>query len=146
MTREQKTLAAALAILVLSLMLVGVISRTVLRHAVQVIPAIAVFVLVLRGHPGSRMAAMPILAFWLLIMILIWLFVTGVAKTVSGRFTPSEITLTVIMGVACAAGLVASWRMPRTQGRVMGLLTFVIFGALQVGVMLLSFIPAIANR
>jgi len=146
MTWQQKNLAAALVTLVLSLMLVGAISGTVLRHAVQVIPAIVAILLVLRGHPGNRMASMPILAFWLLIMILIWLTVTRVAKVVSGRFTTSEVILTVVMGVACAVGLLASWRLPRDQGRVMGLATFVIFGALQVGVMLLSFTPALANR
>ena len=146
MNRPQKTLAAALATLVLSLLLVGVISGTVLRHAVQVIPAIVALVLVLRGHPGNRMAAMPILGFWLLIMILIWLYVLGVARVVSGRFTAPEVILTVIMGMACVAGLVASWRMPRAQGRVMGAVAFACFGALQVVVMLLSFNPAIANR
>ena len=58
--------------------------------------------------------------------------VLGVARVVSGRFTAPEVILTVIMGAACSAGLVASWRMPRAQGRVMGAVAFVCFGALQV--------------
>lgn len=130
----------------LSLLLVGIVSGTVIRHVVQVVPAVMAGIAVLQRRSWQSMAALPILAFWLAIMILIWLYLLGVVRFFSGHFTTAEIGLTVVMGIACVAGLVSCVRKPRSLNWAAGLVALLIFGALQIGAMWVSFRPAIANR
>jgi hypothetical protein len=51
-----------------------------------------------------RAAALPILAFWLGLMLMIWLFLLDIVHLVSGHFTVAEIALTVVIAVACTIG------------------------------------------
>ena len=60
----------------------------------------------------------PILAFWLFIMLLIWLYLLGIARVVTGHFTPAEVSLTVVIGLACVVGLGASARSTTHANRV----------------------------
>ena len=85
-------------------------SHTVLRHVIQVTPlVVALLLLVARSKIGVPAAA-PLFAFWLLLMIAVWLFLTGIARIVSGTFTAPEIALTIVIAVAAAAGLGAARR------------------------------------
>src|SRR5262245_52885072 len=107
MTAREKVATGAMLAVVLALLLVGLVSGTILRHAVQVLPALAATVVVVRQPVWSRFAAMAVFAFWLLIMLLIWLYLLGLANVISGRFAPVEVALTVVIGLACVAGLAA---------------------------------------
>jgi len=89
---------------------------------------------------------MPVFAFWLLIMLLIWLYLLGWANLITGEFTPAEVILTVVIGLACVAGLAASVRETTRSAGWSGAVAFLMFGALQVGAMWLSLQPALANR
>ena len=138
--------AAALFAVSVSLLLVGIVSGTLIRHGVQAAPALAAGVLASRGIPWTRCAAIPVFAFWLFIMALIWLHVTGLAHLVKVRFTATEIGLTIVIGTSSAGGLVASLRARHRPIRWSGLVVIVLSGAIQIGVMWLSLRPILAHR
>jgi hypothetical protein len=79
-------------------------------------------------------------------MALIWLFLFGWARIVSGHFTPPEIAMTVVVGAACLCGIGVSlgWRtdVPRLTAWVVG----VVFGVLQLLAFRLSLLPSIATQ
>ena len=144
--REARLTAAALIAVVVSLLLVGVVSGTMLRHVVQVAPVVAAIVVIFLRPQWSRPVSLPLFVFWLFIMSLIWLFLLDLARVVTGHFTPAEVALTLVIGAACLVGL---WASIKDVSRVpiwRGLAVVAIFGALQVGAMWLSLQPAFANR
>ena len=132
--------------MLVALLLVGLVSGTILRHAVQVLPVLLAAVVVVMQPAWSRFAAMPVFAFWLFIMLLIWLYLLGLANVITGTFPPVEIILTVVIGLACVAGLAASARKTTRSAGWSGAAAFLIFGALQVGAMWLSLQPVLASR
>jgi len=105
-----RAIAGCLAGVIVSLLIVGLVSGTALRHIIQVVPAGLAAVAVIRQDAWARYAVLPIFGFWLLIMVLIWLFLFGVAKLFSGHFTPIEIVLTIIIGACSCGGIIASLR------------------------------------
>ena len=129
-----------------SLLLVGVVSHTPLRHVVQVAPAVVVAGLAFARHRCARVAAMVVFAFWLFCMTLIWLFLLGIARVVTGRFTGIEVVLTLVLGLASISGLVAAVRVRDGSTCPARLATFVVAAALQIGAMWLSLQPMLANR
>jgi len=145
MSRNTLVIAICLVGIILSLLLVGVVSATLLRHVIQIAPVVAALVAVARRAKWETHAALPIFIFWFIIMVLIWLYLLGIARIVSGRFTPAEIVSTVIIGVCCLCGVASSLRTPTTASRTLRILMFVIFAALQVGAMWLSLSPFISH-
>jgi hypothetical protein len=146
MTRNARACAAALLAVVVALLLVGVISGTLLRHAVQVVPLLAAMLAVTLRPAWGRFAALPVLLFWLLLMLLVWLYLLGWQSFFTGTFSPVEVGLTVVIGLACAVGVAAAARDSTGPAWWAGVAAFVLFGGLQVAAMWLSFQPAIANR
>src|SRR5499427_6209166 len=92
---------SALAIL-LALYVVGAVSLPPgsLRHEVQTLPLWIPIVGGFRNRPWAKWTALPCLTFWLLIMIAIWLYLFGIARIVTGRFFPTEIAMTIAIGIA----------------------------------------------
>jgi hypothetical protein len=101
---------AGLGGLIAALLLVGVVSGTLVRHVIQLAPAMVALTLVGVGSPSGRAAALPILLFWAVLMAIIWAFLLGLHRVIGGHFTTVEIILTVAIGVACAAGFVGGPR------------------------------------
>ena len=143
-SREKVTTAAMLTVLV-ALLLVGLVSGTIIRHVVQVLPVLLAIVVIVVQPAWGRCAAMPVFVFWLFIMLLIWLYLLGLANVINGQFTPAEVALTIVIGLASVIGLAVSVRQTRRTPVWGGVATFVIFGALQVGAMWLSLQPALAT-
>src|SRR5262245_38751648 len=146
MNRAEKTLAWALVAVIVSLLLVGVVSHTPLRHAVQVAPMVVVLGCRLARLGWSRFAAMPMLAFWLLIMVLIWLYLLGIATFFTGHFTVAEIVLTVAIALGSVVGIGAAFFARDSSRWPTRLAVFLVAAAIQVGTMMISFQPALANR
>ena len=144
--RAESVLATALIAVVAALMLVGVVSHTPIRHAVQVVPGIAVLGLALARLRWARFAAIAIFLFWLCVMALIWLDLLGLARVVSGHFTRSEVALTLVIGLGSAVGLVAASRVRSSSRWQARLAAFAAAAALQVGAMWLSLQPMVATR
>ena len=146
MTRNERVSAAALLTVLVALLLVGLVSGTIIRHAVQVPPVLVAGVIVVLHPAWSRFAAMPVFAFWLFIMLLIWLYLLGLSSVITGQFTPAEVSLTVVVGLACVVGLGASARKSTRPNWWTRVAVFLMFGTLQVGAMWLSLLPAFASR
>jgi hypothetical protein len=146
MTSREKATTAAMITVLVALLLVGMVSGTIIRHTVQVVPVLLATVVIMAQPGWSRFAVMPVFAFWLFIMLLIWSYLLGLANVITGQFTPAEVGLTVVIGLACVAGLAASASATRRSPVWAGVAAFVIFGALQVGAMWLSLQPAFAVR
>ena len=63
--------------------------------------------LALRRREIAKWVSLPCFFIWLALMILIWLFLLGVANVISGHFTPLEVILTVVVGIALG---IVMWR------------------------------------
>jgi hypothetical protein len=138
MTRHERISATALLTVLVALLLVGLVSGTLISHALQVLPILLASVVVVLRPDWSKFAVIPIFAFWLFIMLLIWLYLLGIARVVTGHFTPAEVSLTVVIGLACVVGLGASARSTTHANRRVGLAAVLLFTVLQVGAMWLS--------
>src|SRR5262245_59267230 len=107
MLGSKGTVAAAMLAVVAALLAVGVVSHTPIRHAIQVAPGVLLLAAGLHRRAWVSSAAMAVFAFWLLIMSLIWLYLLGIARIVTGTFTPVEAGLTLVIGTASLVGLIA---------------------------------------
>src|SRR5262245_8275489 len=101
------TVNASLIALAVGLLLVGVVGRTPIRHSLQAAPALAVLLLGMRARTWAPFAALAIFVFWLGIMSLIWLYLLGLARIVTGTFSGVETLLTLVIGGAGLLGIVA---------------------------------------
>jgi hypothetical protein len=129
-----------------ALLVVGVVSGTLLRHVVQILPMIIALIVVQRRPGFGAYAALPIFILWVLIPVLIWLFLLGLSKIANGHYTIIEIVMTVVMAACSIVGVVKSIPLGRSASIGGRAAAFVLFAALQVGAMFISFLPSIANR
>lgn len=109
MSRPNTIAYCALATLV-ALYVVGAVSSGSLRHEVQTLPLWVPIVLGFRQRDMAKWAALPCFFIWLALMTFIWLFLLGWARIISGHFSPIEIAMTLVVGVACAIGLGVGFR------------------------------------
>lgn len=125
-------------------LLVGIVSATVLRHIVQIIP-IALALGVIRKRPAiGGYAALPIFAFWTFAVVMIWLFLLGLAGLASGRYSPTEVAATVVMAGCSLFGGMNAIQLGRSLRPMRKILVFVLFLVLQLLVMWVSFMRTIA--
>jgi hypothetical protein len=146
MTSHQRIVAACLIGLGAALLLVGIVSGTLLRHIVQIIPTVLALVLVIRRPNVGAYAATPVFMFWICIVVLIWLFLLGLSGIASGHFTPIEIISTFFMAGFSLVGAIKSISLGKALGPRGRLLTFLLLAGVQVGAMWVSFLRPIANR
>jgi hypothetical protein len=92
----------------------------------------------------ARWCALPCLFFWFGIMVLIWLFLLGWSHIVSGHFSPVEIAMTIVAGVASTIGFALSMR--RARWSFSGCALIVLFGVPQFLAFRISLLPAIAHQ
>src|SRR4051794_794287 len=116
MPQGSRIVTVCLLAVVLGLLAVGVVSQTLLRHAVQAIPVLIALLGVSQRRVSGRPAALGVFALWFLIMLLIWLFLLGIARIVTGHYTPAEIALTILIAAANAIGFFAALGLPRATG------------------------------
>ena len=144
MTRDERTTVASLVTVLVALLLVGLVSGTLVRHLVQVVP-VALSALVVSRRAWGRFAAMAVLGFWLFIMALIWLYLLGLARIVTGSFSTAEVVLTVLIGLAALVGIRTAARLPTRPAWPQRLAAFGLGGALQAAAMWMSLQPAFAG-
>jgi len=141
----QRLVTGTLGMTIVLLAIVGIEAHQIVRHIVQVTPIVAALVAVRRHKPWGLYAALPVHAIWLLLMVFIWLLVLGIAQIfVQGNFTPIEVVITVLIGVASLTGIVTVLRTPSRATvleRTGAFLLFGVFQAVCVVLSLQSFIP-----
>jgi len=143
---DYRLLVVCCLVVIAALLVVGAVSHGVIRHIVQTAPLWFSIVLGLRRSEWSKWAALPCLLFWLVIMVFIWLFLLGWARIITGTFSATETEMTIVVGLASIAGL-AKALSTRTGVRWWkGLTVFAAIAVLQVVVLRISLLPAIAHR
>ncbi len=132
--------------MIVALLVVGVVSHGIIRHIVQTSPFWIAIVLGLRGSRWSKWAALPCFALWLLLMVNIWLLLLGLPHFMSGTFSPIEIAMTLVVGLAAAIGIIVAVHIP-TRVRVWpAIAVMALVLALLIVALRVSFLPAIAHR
>ena len=143
-----KTIAFGSLAILIALYVVGAVSIPPgsLRHEVQTLPLWFPIVAAFQNKPIAKWAALPCLIFWLTIVIFIWLFLLGWARIVTGRFFPTEIAMTLVIGAASIAGIAACLRWRTAVRPLAASGVFLLFAALQLLAFRLSLISYIARR
>jgi hypothetical protein len=144
--RDFRILTVCCVSIIAALLVVGAVSHGVLRHIVQTSPLWVAIALGISRSGWIKWAALPCFLFWLMLMIFIWLFLLGWARIVSGTFSPTEIAMTVIVGLASAVGIVRALRLRAPVGPWSATATVLLVAVLQVTAFRLSLLPAIAHR
>lgn len=145
MVSTRRMISICLVGLAAALIVVGLDSGTELRHGIQIVPILAALAVSARRPTWGAYAAIPIFAIWIFIVVLIWAFVLGISRVVTGHFDAVELTCTVFMGGFSAAGIVKGISLGRPfQPRLLAV--FLLFAALQVLALQISFLPAISRR
>jgi hypothetical protein len=144
--KEFRILTACCVAIIAALLVVGAVSHGVIRHIVQTSPLLIAIVLGARRSAWTKWAALPCFVFWLLLMTAIWLFLLGWARIVSGTYSPTEIAMTMIVGLASLIGIIRaiSMRSGVRGWRATAMLVFV--AALQIEALHVSLLPQIAHR
>ena len=97
---------SALAIILALVAGVGPVSSTILHHIVQTLPLW--IPIAFRRRAWASWFALPCFLFWLFIMVAIWMFLLHLPTFVNGHFSPVEIAMTIVCGIASVAGIVAA--------------------------------------
>jgi len=143
--RFPRRVDVSLASVALALIAVGVASGTLRTHLVQIVPLVLLLALLPRSRAVASAAAAGVLSWWLVTMGGIWLFLLGLSRFLTGTFSPIEILLTLVIGVACMAGLSArgnAGSLPRTTA----VSAIVLAAALQSLALWFSYQPSITGR
>jgi hypothetical protein len=129
-----------------ALYVVGAVSNGSLRHEVQTLPLWFPIVLGFRQRELAKWSALPCLFLWLFVVVSIWLFLLGWAHILTGHFTPIEIAMTVLIGIACVFGISQSFRWKTSVRPALALGILILFVALQLLAFKVSLDPYIATR
>ena len=146
MRKDFRTLTGCCVAMIAALLVVGAVSHEVLRHIVQTSPLWIPTVLGIRRSASTKWVAVPCFVFWLLLMTAIWLYLLGWAQIVSGTFSPTEIAMTLVVGLASIAGIIKAVGMSSGVRAWSALVTVLLVAVFQVAVVRLSFLPQIAHR
>jgi hypothetical protein len=145
--RAPTSIAVCCIVIIVALVVgVGLSSGLVLRHIVQTLPLWIGARLAARRSRATAWFAVPCFAFWLALMVIIWLYLLGIASIVSGHFMPIEVAMTLVVAAAAIVGLA---RAARSRGSlsvgVAGSL-FALGAALQWACFRISLLPGIVDR
>jgi hypothetical protein len=144
--RRFRKLVGSCLLIVAALLVVGVVSRGILRHVVQTAPLWITVVLGARRSTLTRWAALPPLVFWLVLMLVLWMHLLGLVGWITGTFSPIEIVLTVVVAAAALVGIREASRVPASRmGSARALGTMVVVLVAQVLAFRWSFLPGIAH-
>lgn len=146
MERDFRTLIGCGLLIIAALLVVGAVSHGVIRHIAQTCLLWIGIVLSFRRSGLSKWAVLPCYVFWLLLMIAIWLFLLGWAHIVSGTFSPTEIAMTVVVGLAAIVGIVKAVSMRSGVRAWIGVAIVLLVAVLQLAAFRLSLLPQIAHR
>ncbi len=132
MRNASKTIACCSLAVLIALYVVGAVSHGSLRHEVQTLPLWFPIVLGFRQRELAKWSALPSFIFWLVIMVFIWLFLLGWVRILTGHYSPVEVAMTIVVGVACVCGIAVSlrWRTAVRPFAAMGVAA--LFVALQI--------------
>jgi hypothetical protein len=140
-------ITASCVALIMALWAVGIVASQPVRHLVQTAPIWIGVVLGARKMSIGKWAALPFFVIWLCLMTLIWLYLLGWAQIITGKFSPIEITLTLIIGAVSAIGIVGCFKFKApTVGWGAAIAVLVTSAVLQLAAVRASMLPWIARH
>ena len=110
---------------------VGLTSGLVLHHLVQTLPLWVGVVLGFRRSPATGWIGLPVFLFWLVMMVLIWMYLLGIAHALSGYFSPFVIGMTIVVGIGSVVGIAMFWRLKSSLTLTSAAALFVMVAAIQ---------------
>jgi hypothetical protein len=125
---------------------VGLASHTILRHVIQTLPCWAVTALGFRRSRVAAWAALPVFLFWLAICGLIWTYLLGISRIVSGHFSSVEIAMTILVGVCTMIGIMSFARFKSGMSVESAGMLFLLMAIFQWVCFRVSILPAISGR
>jgi hypothetical protein len=132
--------------MIIALWIIGVASAEELRQIIQTLPLWIGVVLGFRNSEWSKSAALPFFIFWLAIMTLIWLYLFGWSRMITGRYSHTEIAMTCVIGMAGFLGIVECVRMKTRIKIVQAAPVFVLTALAQYMAMYISLLSRFRNR
>jgi len=137
MHTPERLVGLAALVAAAALLIVGGVSGEIARHTLQALPLAPAAILGLGGRRAAKWAGLPVFFFWFAIMALIWLYLLGISRIVTGTYSPVETAMTVVIGLACAIGFVAC-HFVKDKGKPVVLVVCLVLFGLQVAVMAAS--------
>jgi hypothetical protein len=125
---------------------VGLVSGLLLHHLVQTLPLWVGVALGFRRSPATGGIGLPLFFFWLVLMVLIWLDLLGIAHVLSGQFSPFEVGMTIVVGLGSLVGIAMVWRLKSSLSLARASGLFVMVAAIQWLCFRAGFWPPIALR
>jgi hypothetical protein len=144
--KESKWVASCCLAILLALYVVGATNHGVLRPMMQTLPLWVPIVLGFRGSEFAKWSALPCLIIWLATMVAIWLVGVGWAYVALGQFSPTELAMTLIVGLASAGGFFVALRWHTAVRPFSASTVALLFGALQFSALWVSLSPSINHR
>jgi len=146
MAKDLRILAWCGVVMIAALLIVGAVSHGILRHIVQTSPLWIAVVFGMRQSALTKWAALPGFVFWLLLMAAIWLYLLGWAHIISGTFSPTEIAMTIVVGLAAIVGIVRAVAIKSGVRASTAIVTTFVVAALLLAAFRISLLPQIAHR
>ena len=128
-----------------ALFVVGVVAHEIVRHLLQSAPFWIGAVLGLRRSGLARWAALPLMLFWLLVSVLIWLFLLKISNIVRGHYSPAEVAMTMVLAASAVTTILAAILSKARTRWWAALGTVALAGALQFAAFDLSVQPTFAH-
>jgi hypothetical protein len=125
---------------------VGFASHTILRHVIQTLPCCVAAALGFRRSRVVGWVALPVFLFWLAIVVLIWLFLLGISRVVTGHFSAIEVAMTIVVGISTLAGIAAFARFKSGLSAAAAGGLFLLMAIFQWVCFRISILPALARR
>jgi hypothetical protein len=143
---SSRLVAALIGVVAAALLVVGYISGTLRSHLIQIAPLLVVVALVSSPPQWWAVAAVSVHSFWLVTMAGIWLFLLALSRFLSGRFSPTEVALTCVIGVASLGGLIAANSKVAQLSPIRRVPTILVTTGVQALALWISYQPFVVGR
>ena len=137
MTTKLRIVSVCLLGVAATLIALGVVSGTLARSVIQVVPALLALAAVFTGYRWSSSATIPIFTFWI-IMVVNSVVRVRMQKLTVGSSPALEMALAILAGVFSICGLIASIGVVTGPGRIGRLLAAVLWFMLQIAALFAS--------
>ena len=136
---EIKQVAVCLLVVAVALIAVGIISNTLARHVIQIIPPLLAFLIIPRWMFAGVWAAVGVLGMWFAVMLAIWAYLLGLSDLASGTFTNVDVFLAIVIAGCSAHAIQKAVQGARRGPLLVGVVALAGGLAAQVAAIVLSY-------
>lgn len=136
---EIKQVAVCLLVVAVALIAVGIVSDSLGRHIIQIVPPLLAFLIIPRWTFAGVWAAVGIFGMWFAAMVAIWAYLLGLADIVSGTYSNVEVFLTIVIAGCSAHAIQKAVQGARRGPLLVGVVALAGGLAAQVAAIVLSY-------